>query len=421
MRSKVLAVAAAEVGYMEKATPEHLDSKTANAGDGNYTKYWRDLYPPFQGQPWCDCFVDWCFHQVYGAAASGVECGGDMEFFTPTSAGRYQKAGRWVQDPEVGAQIFFENGSRICHTGLVESFTETTVTTIEGNTSGSSGVISNGGEVCRKTYFRSNDRIAGYGLPRWGDEMIYLTPKKFIEAVKKVCQTAREKHYRYGDSHAMPPTTDGVISCDRMIAKALWDLGYTDQPSKPTCGLTVINMEDYLTKRGWKKITKASDLKAGDIVLMRQIGQDRPTAAWHTFVITKYDPKTGICSKYDEGSQERINTPQPFVNVPLNQWQGQKQFYCGFRCPQKEETVYNAAIKKWKKGDKGNSVLLVQKLLRDKGYRGKDGKTLKRDGVAGVNTCYALRQFRKDCGYKEADSCTIGVWRKLLKVPVEKV
>ena len=404
---------------MEKTSPRDLDSKTGNAGDGNYTKYWRDLYPPFQGQPWCDCFVDWCFHKAYGDAATSIECGGDMEFYTPTSAGRYQKAGRWSSDPEVGAQIFFENGSRICHTGIVESFTETTVTTIEGNTSGASGVIANGGEVCRKTYFRSNYRIAGYGLPKWGEEMIYTTPKKFIAAVKGVYEMARNGHFAYGDSKAMPPCSDGKISCDRLVARACWNLGWTDQPRVgQTCGITVINMEAYLTKWGWKKITKQADLKAGDVVLMKEKGHEKPDAAWHTFVLTAY--KNGICSKYDEGSQQRINSVQPFVNVPLNEWPTNKVFYCGFRVPQKEGTVYNVTVKGWKKGDKGNSVLLAQKLLRDKGYRGKDGKTLKRDGVAGANTCFALRAFRKDCGYKEADSCTIGVWRKLLKVPVEK-
>lgn len=40
---KVIAVAKAEVGYLEKRTNSQLDSKTANAGSANYTKYARDL------------------------------------------------------------------------------------------------------------------------------------------------------------------------------------------------------------------------------------------------------------------------------------------------------------------------------------------------------------------------------------------
>ena len=44
-----------ERGYLEKASAKDLDSKTANAGSNNFTKYARDLYPALQGQPWCDC------------------------------------------------------------------------------------------------------------------------------------------------------------------------------------------------------------------------------------------------------------------------------------------------------------------------------------------------------------------------------
>ena len=41
--SELIKVAEAEVGYLEKETNKKLDSKKANAGDNNYTKYWRDL------------------------------------------------------------------------------------------------------------------------------------------------------------------------------------------------------------------------------------------------------------------------------------------------------------------------------------------------------------------------------------------
>lgn len=40
---KVLQVASNEVGYLEKASNSNLDSKTANVGDKNYTKYARDI------------------------------------------------------------------------------------------------------------------------------------------------------------------------------------------------------------------------------------------------------------------------------------------------------------------------------------------------------------------------------------------
>ena len=48
----VLGIAEEEIGYLEKKNNSQLDSKTGNAGSANYTKYWRDIKPSYQGQPW---------------------------------------------------------------------------------------------------------------------------------------------------------------------------------------------------------------------------------------------------------------------------------------------------------------------------------------------------------------------------------
>lgn len=42
-RQKVITIALAEVGYLEKASNAQLDDKTANAGKKNFTKYARDM------------------------------------------------------------------------------------------------------------------------------------------------------------------------------------------------------------------------------------------------------------------------------------------------------------------------------------------------------------------------------------------
>ena len=56
---------------------------------------------------------------------------------------------------------------RIQHVGLVESVTATSITTIEGNTSGSDvGSQDNGDGVWRRTRPR-NRSIVGYGLPAY--------------------------------------------------------------------------------------------------------------------------------------------------------------------------------------------------------------------------------------------------------------
>jgi hypothetical protein len=170
---KVIKVAEAEVGYLEKKSNKSLDSKTANAGSANYTKYGRDmhdLYPYVMDFPayWCDAFVDWCFYKAYGVCNAKGLLGGNFDDYTVASAQLYKNKGAWyTKNPKVGDQIFFTNGKRICHTGLVYKVDAKYVYTIEGNTSGASGVISNGGGVCKKKYLITDSKIAGYGRPKY--------------------------------------------------------------------------------------------------------------------------------------------------------------------------------------------------------------------------------------------------------------
>lgn len=164
---KMLEVAAAEVGYLEKKSNKDLDDKTANAGSGNFTKYWRDMDPSLQGEAWCDCFVSWCFKKAYGeTTAKQLLCGGLQCFYTPESAQCFKDKGQWyANNPKKGDVIYFRNSERICHTGIVEKVTDDTVYTIEGNTSAGEQVIPNGGAVCKKSYKLYNTRIEGYGRP----------------------------------------------------------------------------------------------------------------------------------------------------------------------------------------------------------------------------------------------------------------
>ena len=171
--SKVIDIALAEEGYLEKKSNKDLDNKTANAGSANYTKYGRDmheLYPSVMDFPaaWCDGFVDWCFYKAYGKANAKGLLGGDFNDYTVSSAQLYKnKNAYYKKDPKVGDQIFFRNNTRICHTGLVYKVDSKYVYTIEGNTSGASGVIANGGGVCKKKYLLTYSKIDGYGRPKY--------------------------------------------------------------------------------------------------------------------------------------------------------------------------------------------------------------------------------------------------------------
>ena len=171
---KVIKIATQEVGYLEKKSNSNLDSKTANAGYNNYTKYGRDMhniYPQIMDfpAPWCDAFVDWCFYKAYGVTTAKSLLCGNFDDYTVASAQMYKnKKSYYKSNPIVGDQIFFKNSKGgICHTGLVYYVDSKYVYTIEGNTSGASGVIANGGGVFKKKYDLSYSRIQGYGRPKY--------------------------------------------------------------------------------------------------------------------------------------------------------------------------------------------------------------------------------------------------------------
>ena len=174
---KVIEIALNEVGYLEKKSNNDLDSKTGNAGAANYTKFARDLDAisgfyngKKQGFSWCDVFVDWCFMKAYGATTA------KKMLYQPDkslgagclySANYFKVANAFYNSPKVGDQIFFIRGGKVVHTGLVYAIDSTFVYTVEGNTSGASGVIENGGGVCKKAYALKNSAIYGYGRPNY--------------------------------------------------------------------------------------------------------------------------------------------------------------------------------------------------------------------------------------------------------------
>lgn len=208
MSIRVLTIARAEIGYLEKETNAQLDHPTANAGDNNWTKYARDLDKlgvyngKKNGYAWCDMFVDWCFITAYGLEVGmqltcqpmggyGAGCTG--------SANYYKAKGQFFKtDPKPGDQIFFTNdgGKSMYHTGIVEKVEGGRVYTIEGNTSSSPGVVPNGGMARDKSYSLSYAQIGGYGRPDYSiveevNEMPF-TYEQFKEFMTQFRQELRD-------------------------------------------------------------------------------------------------------------------------------------------------------------------------------------------------------------------------------------
>lgn len=192
---KLIDVAKAEEGYLEKSlsayenNPNIVWDKVKGAGYENVTKYWEEVRKSFQwdNQPWCQCYVYWCFMKCYGAdlAQRMLYLTPDLwtigeswkNFYTPNWSDNFKANGASVQSSQakVGDIVYFKNAKRVHHTGIVidvERYSDGTgkLTTIEGNTSSESGVVSNGGAVRIKKYAMTRsgiDSVAWYGRPNY--------------------------------------------------------------------------------------------------------------------------------------------------------------------------------------------------------------------------------------------------------------
>ena len=220
MVNKLIQIALAEVGYLEKRSAASLDSKTANEGSKNYTKYARDMCKCHagiyvNGYPWCDTFVDWCMVQAFGVDKA-LELIHGWSAYTPTSASYYKQHGEWHSTPKKGDQIFFKDSyGTICHTGIVYDVDSNYVYTVEGNTSTQSGVVANGGAVAKKKYALNYTKIAGYGRPKYPvakeetKKMIYNTVNDCPAWARPYVQKAVDKGYIKG-------TDTGSLNLDDM-------------------------------------------------------------------------------------------------------------------------------------------------------------------------------------------------------------
>jgi hypothetical protein len=143
--TKIIRAAKEELGYREQG--------------GNCTKYgsWYGIHCA----EWCDMFVSWVFHHVGLLSSIGGKFAyvpSHLDWFRKHKL--FHKRGAKGGGPHLGGAIFFDwDGNGVPnHIGIVVSYTDTHVYTVEGNRSD---------KVSALTYLRSNHLILGYGYPNW--------------------------------------------------------------------------------------------------------------------------------------------------------------------------------------------------------------------------------------------------------------
>lgn len=147
----MICVAEKELGYLEKSSNSNLNDKEKNAGYANYTKYWRDIKPEWQGQPYCAAFVSWVLKEAFGQEVATKLLKHWPYTYCPTMASLFVLN----SNPKVGDIVIFYRNGEFAHTGIVIEVNGDWFATIEGNASGASGITPNGGGVVRKEYYNS--------------------------------------------------------------------------------------------------------------------------------------------------------------------------------------------------------------------------------------------------------------------------
>ena len=125
----------------------------------NHVKYLTEL--GVSNSAWCCYFITWLFRK---SGLGSLFCGGDLVGKCSVAASWFKGQGRFYNsNPQVGDIVYYTNGSRISHTGIVVGVnSDGSFTTVEGNW---------GDKVSKCTVpasgSHSGQRVAGFGRPAY--------------------------------------------------------------------------------------------------------------------------------------------------------------------------------------------------------------------------------------------------------------
>ena len=173
----VISLARSWKDYQEKKTMgsrTQLEQKHWNPGYNNYTIFWewyKDYTgASYQGQAWCAGFVSCMFVKAFGLEKAKQLLGGNLYINCQDFVSKHNKESQMDYNPKVGDVVFFHNGTKWCHTGLITGVYNSYITSIEGNTSGSyDKVIPDGGAVVEKSHYFSTTKMI-YWHPQYEED-----------------------------------------------------------------------------------------------------------------------------------------------------------------------------------------------------------------------------------------------------------
>lgn len=195
----VIDIARDEVGYHEGRS---------NGSWNNHQKY-SPAVPGLewsQDQAWCHTFVSWVFQQA------GISNLAPVTASCPEGVDWFENRGHFSDYPAVGAVVYYGPGGGT-HTGVVTSYTDDTIYTVEGNTNDNGSAEGDG--VYRKARPRNSSYIYGYGYPDYPEGIVVADPDwKGRKGVTFFGQEASEDDLPRGGSSKPNKPSSGTVVID---------------------------------------------------------------------------------------------------------------------------------------------------------------------------------------------------------------
>lgn len=304
-----ISTALSYLGYMEKASNSQLDSFTANAGSNNYQKFQRDIGAG-NGDQWC---------QFYVSAIALYTCEGKSGSSSSSSSSKAEATSSLNETAKFHGYV--TASSLNVRTGPGADFDKVSFSPLPNGTK--VGVCDElesmeGDKWYYISYNGKHGFVSAAYISKSSSDQAESKKKitaedisvaALLKSAKTVMDKAQKEGWQHGTTKSKVPCKDGVISGVSLVTRALYDLGFTDQISG---GETYKTLDKYLQSHGFKRSTKLSAIRKGSIVLVKHEGKNSIS---HVFIALSFVQSTLLTSRYDAGTQQRIETDQPLKNV----------------------------------------------------------------------------------------------------------
>lgn len=151
-----------------------------------------------------------------------------------------------------------------------------------------------------------------------------ITQEMLDNAVREAYEWAHENCYYAPTDQSFPVGSDGKMDCTGLMLRALTTLGLVDEP------LNCDQINAMMGRLGFVKTEDFEDVYRYHCFVQwvqpQWVGSEH---VHHTYYSLGGDGQT--ISKYDTGSNWRIQAQQPFVGVPANEWPSTLVFKCAWK------------------------------------------------------------------------------------------